>query len=64
MTDLFTKVFAVWLAGYTAMLLDCVATTDLGLSDRLIRDGALAAAMMLGLLMAIGYLSAKWHEAH
>lgn len=62
-TDFVTKVVAVCVAGYVAVMLHCVARADLGFSDGQIRRGALAAALVVVLVMAVGHLGAKRHEA-
>jgi len=55
-TDLVTIATAVWLAGYAAMALWYVALFDIGLAREGVRIGAMVAAILLGVVLALDFL--------
>jgi formate-dependent nitrite reductase membrane component NrfD len=55
-TDLVTIATAVWLAGYAAMALWYVALFDIGLTREGVRIGAMVAAILLGVVLALDFL--------
>jgi formate-dependent nitrite reductase membrane component NrfD len=58
-TDLVTIATAVWLAGYAAMALWYVALFDIGLTREGVRIGAMVAAILLGVVLALDFLVRK-----
>jgi hypothetical protein len=58
-TDLVTIATAVWLAGYAAMALWYVALFDIGLTREAVRSGAMVAAILICVVVAIDFLVEK-----
>ena len=61
--DFITGVVAVCVAGYAAVMLDYVAHDDLGFSSAQIGQGAMIAAILLAVPLAINLLSARANKA-
>ena len=61
--DFITGAVAVYVAGYAAVMLDYVAHDDLGLSSAQIGQGAVIAAILLAVPLAINLLSARANKA-
>ena len=57
--DPLTALAATGVAGYVAIIADCVARDDLGLSNGQIRSAALVAAALIGLLLAANLLARR-----
>lgn len=57
--DPLTALAAIGVAGYVAIIADCVARDDLGLSNGQIRSAALVAAALIGLLLAANLLARR-----
>jgi hypothetical protein len=61
--DPLTAVTATGVAGYVAIIADCVARDDLGLSNGQIRGAALVAAAVIGILLAVNLLARRPGDA-
>jgi hypothetical protein len=61
--DFITGVDAVCVAGYAAVMLDYVAHDDLGFSSAQIGPGAVIAALLLAVPLAMDLLSARANKA-
>lgn len=61
--DFITGVVAVRVAGYATVMLDHVAHDDLGFSSAQIGQGAVIAALLLAVPLAIDLLSARANKA-
>jgi hypothetical protein len=57
--DPLTALTATGVAGYVAIIADCVARDDLGLSNGQIRGSALVAAALIGVLLAANLLARR-----
>jgi hypothetical protein len=57
--DPLTALTATGVAGYVAIIADCVARDDLGLSNGQIRSASLFAAALIGLLLAANLLARR-----
>lgn len=55
--DPLTALTATGVAGYVAIVADCVARDDLGLSDGQIRSSALVAAALIAIGLAVNLLA-------
>ena len=61
--DFITGVVAVCVAGYAVVMLDYVAHDDLGFSSAQIGQGAVIAALLLAVPLAMDQLSARANKA-
>jgi hypothetical protein len=61
--DPLTAVTSTGVAGYVAIMADCVARDDLGLSGGQIRGAALVAAAVIGILLAVSLLARRLGDA-
>lgn len=61
--DFMTGVVAVCVASYAAVMLDYVAQDDLGFSSAQIGQGAMIAALLLAVPLAMDLLSARANKA-
>ena len=57
--DPLTALTAAGVAGYVAIVVDCVARGDLGLSDGQIRSSALVAAALIAIGLAVNLLAKR-----
>jgi hypothetical protein len=57
--DPLTALTVTGVAGYVAIMADCVACDNLGLSSGQIRSGALVAAALIGILVAANLLARR-----
>jgi hypothetical protein len=57
--DPLTALTATGVAGYVAIVVDCVARDDLGLSDGQIRSSALVAAALIAIGLAVNLLAKR-----
>jgi hypothetical protein len=61
--DVFTATTAFGVAGYVAIIMDCVAFGQLGWSDGQIRSVALLVAACVGFGLALDFLGRRWRKA-
>ena len=60
--DLLTSATAFGVAGYVAIIMDCVAFGQFGWSDGQIRSVALVVAACLALGLALDFLGRQWRK--
>ena len=61
--DLLTATTAFGVAGYVAIIMDCVACGQLGWSDGQVRSVALLVAACVALGLALDFLGRRWRKA-
>ena len=61
--DLLTAATGLGVAGYVAIIMDCVARGQWGWSDGQVRSFALMAAAAVALGLALDFLERRWRNA-